>query len=454
MSRDAAPSPLPTRDHCLAPGREADPVGGYGRMFDRLPALTAGEAFFAEQGTAAVRGTSSLFRHDEDAQAADDDLPAAGWPVFAQFLAHDLTADRSGLTSHAALEDLSNARAPRLDLECVYGSGPADRPYLVQRDAPSRMLLGGSEGAPDLPRNSEGVALVGDPRNDVHALISQLHVWMLTAHNALESRAETDGVPAGRRFAVAQQQLRWHHQWVVLHEFLDLTVGPELAAAVRDGGERAFRPGAALLLPVEFADAAFRYGHGQVRERYRLQPGGEPRRLFPDLVGFRPIGDRSVDPGLLFDLPGRARSPQRVKRLDGRLAASLIRLPLEVTGALDQEHHQSLAVRDLQRGLATGLPSGEAVARELGVEPLRPDQVGVAEHGWVGETPLWYYVLKEAEVCAAGRHLGPVGGRIVAEVLTAVVERDPTSYLAVEPGWSPPTARDGRFGLGDLLTLS
>ncbi len=454
MPRDAAPTALPARDHCLAPGRGTDPVGGYGRMFGRLPALTDGEAYIAEQGSAAVRGTSSLFRHDEDVQADDDDLPAAGWPVFAQFLAHDLTADRSGLTSHAALPDLRNARVPRLDLECLYGAGPADQPYLVQRSAPSRMLLGGDHGAPDLPRNSEGVALIGDPRNDVHALISQLHVWMLSAHNALEARAEADGIPAAERFAVAQQQLRWHHQWVVLHEFLDLTVGPELAATVRDDGERWLEPDAPMLLPVEFADAAFRYGHGQVRERYLLQPGVEPRRLFPDLVGFRPIGDRSVDPALLFDLPGRPRSPQRVKRLDGRLAASLIRLPLEITGALDQEHHQSLAVRDLQRGLATGLPSGEAVARELGVEPLTPEQVGVAEHGWAGETSLWYYVLKEAEVCAAGRHLGPVGGRIVAEVLTAVVERDPTSYLAVEPRWSPPSARDGQFTLGDLLTLS
>ncbi len=454
MSRDAAPTALPARDHCLAPGREVDPVAGYGRMFGRLPPLTAGEAFFAEQGTAAVRGTSALFRHDEDGQAEDADLPAAGWPAFAQFLAHDLTADRSGLSSHTALEDLRNARVPRLDLECVYGTGPADQPYLVQRDAPSRMLLGGTDGVPDLPRNPEGIALIGDPRNDVHALISQLHVWMLTAHNAFEARAEADGVPAGERFDVAQRQLRWHSQWVVLHEFLDLTVGPDLAAAVRDGGARWPAPGEAVRLPVEFADAAFRYGHGQVRERYRLRPGEEPRRLFPDLVGFRPVGDRSADPALLFDLPGRPRAPQRVKRLDGRLAASLVRLPLEITGALDQEHHQSLAVRDLQRGLATGLPSGEAVARELGVEPLTPEQVGVAEHGWVGETPLWYYVLKEAEVCAAGRHLGPVGGRIVAEVLTAVVERDPTSYLAVDPGWSPPTARDGEFGLGDLLTLA
>jgi hypothetical protein len=445
------PTAVPARDHCLAPGREVDPAAGYGRMFADLPPLTGGEAHIAEQGTAAVRGTSDRYRQDEDAPDAPD-LPAAGWPVFAQFLAHDLTADRSSLASLVDLADLRNGRSPRLDLECVYGSGPADQPYLVQRQAPSRMLVGGTDAVPDLPRNSEGVALIGDARNDVHALISQLHVQVLGAHNALEARLERAGLPAVQRFAAAQQLLRWHYQWVVLHEYLDVTVGPDLAAEVRAGRHRWLPPDAPTRLPVEFADAAFRYGHGQIRERYRLQPGQEPRRLFPDLVGFRPIGDRAVDPAELFDLPGRPPCAQRVKRLDGRLAASLIELPAQITGDLAEEHHQSLAVRDLQRGIATGLPSGEAVARQLGVEPLDADEVGVADTGWTGETPLWFYVLKEAEVRAAGRHLGPVGGRIVAEVLVTVVERDPTSYLSLQPDWTP--VEQGAFGLGDLLTLT
>jgi len=276
---------------------------------------------------------------------------------------------------------------------------------------------------------------------------------VLRAHNALEQRLADEGVPVAARFAATQRLLRWHYQWVVLHEYLDVTVGPQLAAQLREGRDRWLAPGAPAVLPVEFADAAFRYGHGQVRERYQLRPDGPARRLFPDLVGFRPIGDRSVDPALLFDLPGRAPA-QRVKPLDGRLAASLIRLPEQITGELTEEHHQSLAVRDLQRGLATGLPSGEAVARHLGIEPLDAEAVGVVQHGWTGETPLWFYVLKEGELLAEGRHLGPVGGRIVAEVLLTVVERDPTSYLQVQPDWSPvPAGQDG-FGIADLLTLA
>ena len=376
------PSALPVGDHCLARGRDGD-GGGYGRMFDELPSLRTGEEYFARQGREAIGGTSELYRQDVDA-ADDPSLPAAGWPVFAQFLAHDLTADRSGLSSRAVLGSLRNARIPRLDLECMYGSGPADRPYLVQRAAPARMLVGGRADAPDLPRNQEGVALLGDPRNDVHALISQLHVRMLQVHNAIEAGLE--GVAAADRFDAAQRGLRRHYQWAVLHEYLDVTVGPELAAEVRAGGSRWLRPEDPLRLPVEFADAAFRYGHGQVRERYRLQPGGPALNLFPDLAGFRPIAGRSVDLGLLFDLPGAPPSPQRCKRLDGRLAASLIRLPVEITGELDDAsgHFQSLAVRDLQRGVATGLPSGESVARHMGVEPLDADEVGMADRGWEG----------------------------------------------------------------------
>jgi hypothetical protein len=77
--------------------------------------------------------------------------------------------------------------------------------------------------------------------------------------------------------------------------------------------------------------------------------------------------------------------------------------------------------------------------------------VGVAELGWEGETPLWYYVLKEAEAREHGRRLGPVGGRLVAEVLCAVVENDPASYLSVDPRWTPTLPHDGSFTLGHLL---
>ena len=370
--------------------------------------------------------------------------------MFAQFLAHDLTADRSALASRADVGSLRNARVARLDLECVYGLGPAGQPYLVERDDPARMLLG-RDGA-DLPRNAEGVALIGDPRNDVHLPISQLHVAFLRAHNRFAGRLREDG--ADDVFEEARRALRWHLQWIVLHDYLPRLVGDELAARVRDGGRRWFHPTDPPSLPVEFADGAFRYGHSQVRNAYRLRPGGEPLALFPDLIGFRPVpAEREIDWSQLFDLPGRPPAPQRAKAIDGRLVPALVRLPAQITGEVHEAEFRSLAVRDLQRGLATGLPSGEAVAAALGVDPLTRDEVGVA--GWEWETPLWYYVLKEAELRTGGERLGPVGGTIVAEVLVGIVDHDPTSYRAVDPGWRPTIAGPGAdAGLGDLLVFA
>ena len=94
--------------------------------------------------------------------------------------------------------------------------------------------------------------------------------------------------------------------------------------------------------------------------------------MFPDLMGFGPVSpERAVDWWLLFDLPGKPPA-QRSKRMDGRLPASLINLPAQITGDVDDEAYHSLAARDLQRGQAIGLPSGEAVARHIGAELARP----------------------------------------------------------------------------------
>jgi hypothetical protein len=173
--------------------------------------------------------------------------------------------------------------------------------------------------------------------------------------------------------------------------------------------------------------------------------------VFPDLIGFGPIGDRRVDWGLLFDVPGRVPA-QRAKRIDGQLPRSLIELPGAITGAVEDDAYRSLATRDLERGQGTGLPSGESVARYIGAQVLTPDEVGLAGFGWEGETPLWLYLLREAAVHEDGDRLGAVGGRIVAEVLVGIVSADPESYLALDPSWTPTLpSHGGRFGLRDLL---
>src|SRR3954466_1455129 len=166
------------------------------------------------------------------------------------------------------------------------------------------------------------------------------------------------------------------------------------------------------MIPFELAHAAFRYGHGQIRHRYRLQDGGGEHSVFPDLVGFRPVApEHRIDWRLLF---GPAAQP--AKRMDGRLAASLIALPVAITGDVSVDAYHSLAARALQRGAAIGLPSGEAVARAMGAEPLTRDEAGLGAFGWEGETPLWLYVLRESDVRRGGERLGEVGGRLLGGV--------------------------------------
>ncbi|WP_338202343.1 hypothetical protein [Candidatus Nephthysia bennettiae] len=190
-----------------------------------------------------------------------------------------------------------------------------------------------------------------------------------------------------------------------------------------------------------------------MRQTYRVQRGGEDLTLFPDLLGFRPVpSERVVDWSLLFDLPGEPAA-SRARPIDGGLPNALLNLPVAITGELDDVAYESLAVRDLQRGVATGLPSGEAIARLVGEEPLRADQIGLGDSGWSGETPLWYYVLKEAEAREDGERLGPVGSLIVGEVLLGIVDGDPESFRSVDPSWRPtlPSRMPGRFTLADLL---
>ena len=409
------------------------PLGpaSYARMFPELPSFHADEQFLHALGRAG--GVCDCGDIDDSPDSLGD--TAAGWPIFGQFVAHDITADRSTLRSHANPAELHNSRSPQLNLECLYGDGPTGNPFLYQRDDPAKFLLG-IDGA-DLQRNAESIAVIGDPRNDSHMLMSQLHLAMLKAHNAFVDQARFTGVSNDRVFDEASHQLRWHYQWIVLNEFLPTLVGQTIANQVLREGPHWFRPAQGGFIPLEFADAAYRYGHAQIRHRYQLNLHTEPVSLFPDLLGFRAVPrERRVDWTLFFDAFGE-KSAQRSKKIDGKLVRALITLPVAVTGECEIEDYHSLAVRDLQRGQGVGLPSGETVARHIGVIPLTAEQIGLASTGWHGETPLWYYILRESDACTGGHRLGPVGGRIVTEVLVGLIDADATSFRQSSPGWRP-----------------
>jgi hypothetical protein len=407
-------------------------------MFE-LPALEVDETLLLQLGT------EGGFCDAGDCTA--DAHVEAGWPFFGQYVAHDLTADRSPLRVHADIGALRNVRSPRANLESLYAGGPAGSPYLYRRDDPAKLL----ENAGDLPRNQEGIALIGDPRNDVHVFMSQMHVAFVGAHNLLVDRLREDGVAESDLFDEGRRALSWHYQWLILNEFLPVLVGDELVEELLVDGPRYYRPEGEPFIPLEFADAAYRYGHSQIRQLYEVQSDGPRYPVFPDLLGFGPIGERRVDWSLLFDVPGRPPA-QRAKPMDGLLPRSLIQLPQAITGAVEVEAYRSLATRDLERGQGTALPSGEAVAGLMGVEPLDADELGLESRGWRGETPLWLYILREASVRHEGDRLGEVGGRIVGEVLYGVIAADPESYLVNDPNWSPTLpARLPRFHLTDIL---
>lgn len=429
------------RDHCLAPERLDTSLDGgsrYGRMF-ALPALEADEE--------SLRRIGGAGGFCDRADREDESKVEAGWPMFGQYVAHDLTADRSPLRAHADLKALRNVRTPRANLEALYGGGPIGSPYLFSRADGAKLLA--SHG--DVPRNQEGVALIGDPRNDVHVFVSQMQVAFIAAHNLLVDRLREDGVPESELFDEARRALVWHYQWLIVNELLRLVAGDEPIDELLSSGPRFYRPEGPPFIPLEFADGAFRYGHSQIRQGYRIQPAGQPLPLFPDLIGFGPIGDRRVDWSLLFDVPGRPAA-QRASRIDGRLPRSLIELPETVTGDVEVEAYRSLAARDLERGQGTGLPSGERVAERIGATPLTQEELGLAEWRWTDETPLWLYVLREAAAHHDGDRLGEVGATIVAEVLVGIIGADPESFLALEPDWSPSLpARGERFRLVDLL---
>ena len=104
------------------------------------------------------------------------------------------------------------------------------------------------------------------------------------------------------------------------------------------------------------------------------------------------------------------------------------------------------------------MPSGQQVAKAMRVTPLSNSALGLTESGWGGEAPLWFYILKEAELPPYnGEQLGPVGGRIMAEVLVGLLQRDPNSYLYLDPSWKPtsPIAQTtGKFAFSDLLKFA
>jgi hypothetical protein len=501
-----APNPTPLPPPPPPPPTPAPPPAPenvYSRMFPELPPFAPPTDEAREQAKQlGVRG-GLLDALDNQPRPNNPDNPnmTKGVTFFGQFLDHDLTfALRAPLLEPTDPRRTTNFRTSKFDLDSLYGNGPEGSPELYETNSGDIKFrieaIPGSEqvsknGAVrfDLPRDPDNHAIIPDPRNDENVVISQFHLAMLRFHNAVVDRLRSDPAQANRSareiFGEARRLVTWHYQWIILHEFLPLTIGQERVDDIVQNGPRFYRPldrtqdalfrnsRGDLLIPVEFAVAAYRFGHSQVRPSYLLNFGpdaGAPLilSLFDDSAN-----PNDPDPN---DLRGGKRAPRRFvdwqsffkfdtvnfgpnKKIDTKLSSPLMQLPGARGPApgLPADGVQSLASRNLMRHVNFGIPSGQAIARVMGVPVLTAEQlVELTPFNMHQSTPLWYYILKEAEVLENGLRLGPVGSRIVGEVFIGLLQADTSSFLVVDRNFQPtlPSATPGKFEITDLLNFA
>lgn len=482
------------------PPSEFVPTGKFGRMFPKLPPLVAGERKLTQLGEA-------MIDIDPNNSQGDNQKVPAGYTYLGQFIDHDITFDPSSLKEKRVDPlALTNFRTPALDLDSVYGAGPADQPYLYDIKDPEKFLIGDTVATPtgrpgetipvklnDLLRAPKSkLALIGDPRNDENLIVAQLHLAFLKFHNKVVDELRAGRIPQDEpgektTFEAARELVVWHYQWIVLHDFLARILDKkQLDKVLKDGrsfykfedhSDHAF-------IPVEFSAAAYRLGHSMIRSEYDYNrvftfnpppnPPNDSRIASATLDAMFAFTTKSADPtipgqqglpGLIPTLPSNWIIDWRrffeldpdikvgfSRKLDPFLVDPLKNLP-------NVPPPKSLAVRNLLRGRSLGLPSGQNVARFMKLEPLSPSDIAkgtdgkiAKELGFDKKTPLWYYILKEAEVQGEGLHLGDVGSRIIAEVFVGLLEGDSSSFLVQDPNWKPTLGTTpGKFTMTDLL---
>jgi len=470
--------------------RESFPDEGTEGRFGRLFAV--GEGGTDRRGTPKLRPHASP-RYDLErlgdpcgplaGTGPSDGAAPAGITFLGQFVDHDMTLDTQSTFERPQLDaGLENGRTPNLDLDCVYGGGPEASPHLY---APP-YLLEGEDVAPadaartsDLPRNAAGRALIGDPRNDENIIVAQVQSAFIRFHNrvvdVLKRAGESDEEVLLDR---ARDTTTHYYHRAVLEDLLYHVVGIEMIRDIATRGRRFYfpegfrhhakakrksgRPLGRPFMPVEFSVAAYRYGHSQVRDTYRMNAGttlplfaprGAGARGDSMLRGFQPLPEgHAADWDEFFPHPGQLR--QAAFRIDPFLPAPLMTLPENVVA----HGVTSLATRNLLRGRTFRLPAGEALAermaehdalvgaKDLDCGPIvriadagkYPDDVAavlrtLGSSFAMTDTPLWLYVLLEAAVhgdgfvtgtsgSGGGDRLGPVGGRLVAEVVMGLLD--------------------------------
>jgi Animal haem peroxidase len=486
----------PTREFLDTLSGHDDP-GMFGRMFPTLEPLVADDGPLKELADA-------MKDADSGSAAGNNANVPAGFTYLGQFVDHDITLDLTSIgEKEADPTAVRNFRTPALDLDSVYGLGPDGSRQLYARNAGDadgkspgpKLLIGRTINVPlggvtgnhrnDLPRSPEGFALIGDHRNDENLVVAQTHLAMLKFHNKVCDQVASAGKPADAIFTEARRIVTWHYQWMVLHDFVERITQKGIVAKILHQGRRFYRFRETPYMPVEFSGAAYRLGHSMVREAYShnriftFGAGGVTPATLALLFEFTGLSG-----GIIGELaPDPPTSPTPISNLSSnwiidwrRYFEIVVPNPSGVTLNASRKIDPfvvpalhtlpggggSLPFRNLKRGVLLGLPSGQDVAKAMRIpNPLTPDEIAkgtdgavAKKHGLHLHTPLWYYILKEAEQRGNGERLGPVGATIIAEVFVGLVHGDHTSYLWLKgKNWKPelPSKTSGEFTMADLL---
>ena len=484
--------------------------GRFGRMFRSLPTAHYGRTDADSRAALMTLGALMTAKLDEPKDGADPEesgIPAL-YTYFGQFIDHDLTFDpMTTLMKHSDPDALTDFRTPAFDLDNVYGRGPNDQPYMY--DNGPKFLLGEllDNGAPDLPRNNAtpSRALIADPRNDENSIVSQFQALLLRFHNRV-----VDDNP-GLDFLEIQKIVRFHYQWVILNDFLPRIVSTSVLNELKTHDKyekenlKFYHWRHEPFMPVEFSVAAYRFGHSMVRPGYRLNDDDTtilpifplPPNFPEGLTGFQKMkANRGIDWGRFIDIDKRsygtdkefdANTKKRLQfayRIDTSLVNPLSQLPSTVVA----DAPPSLPQRNLIRSFELGLPSGQDIARAMGVTPIPDDRIIIGKavdkpdntgddpdqkgsigaikelKPFQGKCPLWTYILAEAfwnqttvDIPVTDKkkittpQLGPVGGRIVAEVFLGMMFGDNDSLLEQDPSWRPTITNKRDFFLKDLV---
>ncbi|MCO7224950.1 peroxidase family protein [Pleionea sp. CnH1-48] len=400
----------------------------------------------------------------------------SGYTYFGQFIDHDITRLKRGENPPSSrprtLNELIQLRTPQLDLDSIYGDGfndssiPIDRTTGKMHLGPSIDSSGTLHPNKDLPRNDKKKALIGDDRNDENFIISQLHTQFLKLHNKTIDKLATHGKSGVQAYEEAKKETILTYQHVVLHDFLK-----ELCDHVL--WEIIVNKDTSLIwdtlkceeprMPIEFSGAAFRFGHSMVRKTYTLNSKKQaiPISEIFNLTGKGQLNSQDyvfeeqiIDWKFFFKLNKDSYIANLALPINPFVK---VELPNNKTGI---KHLSSL---NLLRGNEIGLPCAQAILESIPKElkkliSILPedkiDKHKLLENvckDFKKKTPLWFYILSEADNMSDGKKLGSLGSLIVLDTLKGLISQSKVSILE-SPEWRSMHINTHPFKIEDILT--